>query len=111
MKNPAAASALILFSLFSPPGLTADLATTTPAEATQVSIAATELRPAAPAPGVQFAAVGEARTLEARPRDAGALRNASQGRDVATAGGLPSTPIALASLLLILCILIGRRNT
>jgi hypothetical protein len=31
--------------------------------------------------------------------------------DNATAERLPSTPVALASLLLVICILIGRRNT
>ncbi len=120
MKNILIPSAFLSLSLLSLPGFTADLAAPESVAPTQVAVAAQELRPSpsearAPlaqrATPVQFAAIGGLPqqggmgSLQDAPlRTPGAVSEA-------VGGGLPSTPIALASLLLMICILIGRRKT
>lgn len=81
-----------------------------PATATQVAASDLRLLPGAAQPvSVQLVGIGDSRGT----RTAGRLASAEgNGRDTkAPAEGLPSTPIALATLLLLLCRLIGRRSS
>ena len=110
MKKILLSSTAFSISLFSQSGVTADLAIPVSLPPAQVAVATQDLRlspPQARAAGVQFAAIGE---LQNRG-GIGNLQDAKSGATDAVSGGLPSTPIALASLLLMICILIGRRNT
>ncbi len=80
-----------------------------PATTTQLAVAAPELRLRSPSPqagAVQMIAIGDSRLGQPRTPAAAESRP-----DNAAAERLPSTPVALASLLLVICILIGRRNT
>ena len=54
---------------------------------------------------MQLVGIGENRIV----RSAG-LQSAERQEARATTDGVPSTPVALAALLLVLCMLIGRRN-
>ena len=79
----------------------------TPAGPTQVAASDLRLRAGAGQPvSVQLVGIGDNRIARS------GSRHAADGRDVKPpAEGLPSTPIALATLLLILCRLIGRRSS
>ena len=80
---------------------------TAPAKPTQVAASDLRLRPGVGQPvSVQLVGIGD--NSIARPGS----RYPADGRDVQPpAEGLPSTPIALATLLLLLCRLIGRRSS
>ena len=105
--KPLLRSLLILsIALFSQSALAADPVPAAPT-ATQVAAASQDLRSRTnPALTTVQLAIGDG------PTSAGSasLRDAARPLEQRSAEGLPSTPIALASLLLILCILIGRRN-
>ncbi len=78
-----------------------------PLSATQVAASDMLLRPGAGQPvSVQLVGIGENRVARPVGRQAADTRSSS-----APAEGLPSTPIALATLLLLLCRLIGRRSS
>jgi hypothetical protein len=79
----------------------------TPGSATQVAASDMRLRPVAGQPvSVQLVSIGDNRVAQPIGRQAADTRSPS-----APAEGLPSTPIALATLLLLLCRLIGRRSS
>jgi len=121
MKPILLTSAVLAFSLFSHAGVTADLATPAavpvslaasspasgPADQTQLASLSQDLRLGSqgprPAP-VQLAAIGDNR-IGSSPLVDGRIQAQN-----ANSGGLPSTPVALSALLLMLCILIRRRN-
>ena len=109
MKKTLISLGVLWLTLFSPPSLTADLAVPASLGPTQASVSLVDVRPAAHAVQLQFAAIGDPRSTRL-----GTLRDADRPAEKPVvnpaAEGLPSTPVALASLLLILCILIGRRN-
>ena len=104
MKKILLSLGVLSLTVFGRPGATADLAMS-PSLATTPSISMTEVMSAAQASQLQLAAIGDSRA--ARP---GNLREADRPAAMPAADGLPSTPVALASLLLIICILVGRRN-
>lgn len=80
-----------------------------PATATQVAASDLRLLPAGAQPvSLQLVGIGDSRISRTAGRPAtgdGNVRNATPPTE-----GLPSTPIALATLLLLLCRLIGRRS-
>ncbi len=81
-----------------------------PASATQVAASDLRLLPATAQPvSVQLVGIGDTRISRTAGRSATADGNVRDGK--APAEGLPSTPIALATLLLLLCRLIGRRSS
>lgn len=96
-------------ALFSQPGRAADPLVQVQPAPTQLAAVAQDLRMKPPSvrSASQLAAVdgsagaGSAPLVDAPGR---------QAKD-APADGLPSTPIALATLFLMFCILVGRRNT
>jgi hypothetical protein len=105
-------SALFLLPLLlsSPSGKASDPVASVMAAQTRVVAAASDLRlpsPASLSSAVQVAAISS----PGAGFGTGNLTNASRGRDEGTAEALPSTPIALATLFLIICILVGRRNS
>jgi hypothetical protein len=78
-----------------------------PVSATQVAASDMLLRPGTGQPvSVQLVGIGDNRVARPVGRQAADTRSPS-----APAEGLPSTPIALATLLLLLCRLIGRRSS
>jgi hypothetical protein len=100
-------SVVLSLALFSHIGLSADLAIPVTASSVSVVNAAPELLAQARAtqpPPLQLAAIGDS-----NGRRSAGLQDAGPA-DKATVEGLPSTPIALATLLLVICILVGRRN-
>jgi len=113
MKKILFSFALLGSLLFSLPGTTADRSLPD----TAVPVSLTAAQPSLPAPQVQLAALGDARGVGVAPvRDLVRPATAATGAavivaDKPPADGLPSTPIALACLLLIMCILVGRRNS
>ncbi len=113
MKKILFSFALIGSLLISLPGTTADRSLPDTAVPVSLTVAQTPLS----VPQVQLAALGDARGVGVAPvRDLVRPANAAAGAAVIVADkpsvdGLPSTPIALACLLLIMCILVGRRNS
>lgn len=103
MKKILLSLGVLSLTVFGRPGATADLAMSH-SLATTPSVSMTEVM-SAQASQLQLAAIGDSRA--ARP---GNLREADRPAAMPAADGLPSTPVALASLLLIICILVGRRN-
>jgi len=99
------ASASSDLTLVAPTGVAPPM--TAPAKPTQVAASDLRLRPGVGQPvSVQLVGIGD--NSIARPGS----RYPADGRDVQPpAEGLPSTPIALATLLLLLCRLIGRRSS
>jgi hypothetical protein len=99
-------SVVLSLGLFSHIGLSADLAIPGAASSVSVVTAAPELL--AQAQGtqnpLQLAAIGDS-----NGRRSAGLQDAVPA-DKAIVDGLPSTPIALATLLLVICILVGRRS-
>jgi hypothetical protein len=82
---------------------------TSPVAATQVASSDLMLRPAAQPVSVQLVGIGDNRVARTASRAAAGDGNARDGKQPAE--GLPSTPIALGTLLLLLCRLIGRRSS
>lgn len=117
MKKILLSFALLGSLLFSLPGTTADRSL--PDTAVQVSLSETQTP--LPTPQVQLAVLSDARSVRGTPvrdlvRPANVVSSAASSAAVIVADkppvdGLPSTPIALACLLLIMCILVGRRNS
>lgn len=99
-------SVVLSLGLFSHIGLSADLAIPVTASSASVVTAAPELL--AQARGnqtpLQLAVIGDS-----NGRRSAGLQDAGPA-DKAAVEGLPSTPIALATLLLVICILVGRRS-
>jgi hypothetical protein len=95
---------IVLFCQF---GRAADLLPSASAAPTQVAAAAQDLRSKTPPvlSTVQMAIIDGSRN------GSGSLRDELRPIDKSPTEGLPSTPIALATLLLMICILIGRRNS
>lgn len=94
--------------------LAASVATATTQVATattQVAVASDlRLRPGTAQPvAVQLVGIGENRSDQRVVRSATSPRADTQDRPPPV-DGLPSTPVALGALLLLLCMLIGRRN-
>jgi hypothetical protein len=80
-----------------------------PATATQLAASDVRLLPSgAQSVSVQLVGIGDSRMSRTVGRPAAADGNIRDGKPPAE--GLPSTPIALATLLLLLCRLIGRRS-
>ena len=100
--------AIFWIAAFSQFGWAADLDAPSAAAPTQVAAAAQDLR-MRPPPALNAAQLGV--IDDARNAGSGSLRDTARAVENSPAEGLPSTPIALATLLLIICILIGRRNT
>jgi len=105
--KPLLVSLAISMALFSQPGRAADPVISMQAPPTQVAIAAQDLRLTSPSTrtSAQLAAVDGSGNV-----GASRLVDAPGQVQSAPAEGLPSTPIALATLLLMFCILVGRRN-
>ena len=95
---------IVLFCQF---GRAADLLPSASAAPTQVAAVAQDLRSKTPPAlnAVQMAVIDGPR------KGVVSLRDEARPADKGPAEGLPSTPIALATLLLMICILIGRRNS
>lgn len=112
MKKILLSSALLGSLLFSLPGTTADRSL--PDTGVQVSLI--ETKTLLPVPQVQLAVLSDVHSVRGTPvRDLVRPPPAASGAAVIVADkppaeGLPSTPIALACLVLIMCILVGRRN-
>ena len=62
-----------------------------------------------PTPQLQLASIGDGRSMLSGSLQA-ASRTSGQPAGSASVGRLPSTPIALACLVLVICILVGRRS-
>lgn len=114
MKKLLLSTLIVSFTLGTQASASPDLALvptiTAPSNATQVAASDLRLLPATAQPvSVQLVGIGDNRLVRnvGRPATADAtVRNAK-----APGEGLPSTPIALATLLLLLCRLIGRRSS
>jgi len=106
--KPLLLSLAISMALFSQLGRAADPVVSVQTAPTQVAVAAQDLglKSLSTRTSPQLAAVdGSGSVVSSRLVDAtGQVKNAP-------GEGLPSTPIALATLLLMFCILVGRRNT
>ena len=107
MKKILLSVGVLSLTLFSHPGSTADLALSSARAPTHLSVSMTEIRVGAAAPPMKLAAIGD----PGSGAGAGNLRGADANSEKPAAEALPSTPVALGGLLLILCILIRRRNT
>lgn len=105
MKKTLISSGILALTLFSHPGSTSDLAMHSSLAPALKSLPVIEVRATVPATQLQLATIGDAQG----PRS-GNLRDAGRSAGTPPAEGLPSTPVALAAMLLIICILIGRRN-
>ena len=114
MKNLLPSLVILSATLFCHAGAAADL--TQPASGTQVQQAAVrqavplnEALDLPPTPQLQLASIGDGRSMQT-----GNLRAASRATDRpagnANIDRLPSTPTALACLVLVICILVGHRN-
>jgi hypothetical protein len=105
--KPLLLSLALLMVLFSQPTRAAEPTTPIQATAQQVATAAQDFRMMSSDrnPPKQLAIVDGSRNV-----GSGRLVDAPQA-EVTPAEGLPSTPIALATVLLMLCILVGRRQT
>jgi hypothetical protein len=106
--KPLLLSLAISMALFSQPGRAADPVVSVHPAPTQIAVAAQDLRLKSPSTRTspQLAAVdGSGSAVSSRLVDAPGQAQDARGE------GLPSTPIALATLVLMFCILVGRRNT
>ena len=108
MKKLLPSTAILSLALFTHAGASTDIDLPPPilaAPAATTQVAANDLRLHPQAVSVQLVGIGENRIV----RSAG-LQSAERQEARATTDGVPSTPVALAALLLVVCMLIGRRN-
>ena len=88
------------------PGSAADLSMPVSRSLLEPSASVTELTGTPPAPQMKLAAIGDNRLIVT-----GSLRDSgNRPPDKPAREELPSTPVALACLALVICILVGRRN-
>jgi hypothetical protein len=113
MKKLLITTAIVSLALASPASASPDLSLaptmTAPVAATQVASSDLMLRSASQPVSVQLVGIGDNRIARTAGRPAAGDGNARDAKQPAE--GLPSTPIALATLLLLLCRLIGRRSS
>lgn len=105
MKKILLSLAVLSSTLFSLPGSTAGSDTPAARPPAHLSVALNEVRAGAPTPQLRLAAIGDPATTRAS-----SLHDTDRAAEKPAAEGLPSTPVALGCLLLIFCILVGRRN-
>jgi hypothetical protein len=106
MKKILLTLGVLLLTSVSLPGETVERPMPASLLQTSPSISANEVLTTVPAPQLQLAAISEPLGVRS-----GNLRDANRpAADRPSADSLPSTPVALACLLLMICILVGRRN-